>query len=80
MEIRGIAIKQLALLLILAGSVLVILGLVWYYGSKYFPTGTLPGDIAVDQGKFKFYFPLATSILMSLILSLIFWLWYMAKR
>ena len=36
--------------------------------------GRLPGDIMIQKRNFTFYFPLATSILLSLILTLIFWL------
>jgi hypothetical protein len=36
--------------------------------------GRLPGDIVVDRGSFYFYLPITTSILVSLILSLVFWL------
>lgn len=74
------AVKQLALLLIVAGGVFIIIGLFWYFGSKYVPIGRLPGDIVIEKGNFKFYFPLATSIIISLVLTLIFWLWYLAKR
>lgn len=35
--------------------------------------GKLPGDIAVERENFKFYFPLTTSILLSVVLSLAFW-------
>lgn len=36
--------------------------------------GRLPGDIVVERDKFRFYFPLATSILLSIVLTLVFWL------
>ncbi len=36
--------------------------------------GRLPGDIVVEREKFRFYFPLATSILLSIVLTLVFWL------
>jgi len=36
--------------------------------------GRLPGDLRVERGNFTFYFPLATSILLSIVLSLVFWL------
>lgn len=36
--------------------------------------GRLPGDIVVERGSFTFYFPLVTSILLSLILSGLLWL------
>jgi len=56
-------------LLILVGLVLVVLGLVSMTG---FPLGRLPGDFVVRRGSFTFYFPLATSILVSVILTLLF--------
>ncbi len=36
--------------------------------------GRLPGDIAVERDRFRFYFPLGTSILISIVLSLVLWL------
>ena len=59
----------MAKLLILAGVVLVGLGLVLMTG---FPLGRLPGDFIVRRGSFTFYFPLATSILVSVVLTLVF--------
>ena len=49
--------------LILAGLVIAGTGLLMTLG---FPLGRLPGDFAVKRGNFSFYFPLATSILVSL--------------
>ena len=37
--------------------------------------GRLPGDISVQRDGFRFYFPLGTSILLSIVLSLVLWLW-----
>jgi hypothetical protein len=36
--------------------------------------GRLPGDLRLERGSFRFYFPLATSILLSVVLSLLLWL------
>jgi hypothetical protein len=36
--------------------------------------GRLPGDLRFERGNFRFYFPLATSILLSVVLSFLFWL------
>jgi hypothetical protein len=44
------------------------------FASVHFGLGRLPGDIVVDRGSFYFYLPITTSILVSLLLSLIFWL------
>jgi hypothetical protein len=58
------------------GALLVVLGLVLVIADRFpgLRIGRLPGDIAVERGRFRFYFPLATSILLSLILTLLMWL------
>ncbi|MEW5757687.1 MAG: DUF2905 domain-containing protein [Pseudomonadota bacterium] len=61
-------------LLITAGIILVILGLLWPALQKL-GLGRLPGDIVIEKENFRFYFPLTTSLLISLVLFLIFWLW-----
>ena len=58
--------------LIILGVVLVVAGLVWPWLSKL-GLGRLPGDIVVERENFRLYFPIATSILISLVLSLILW-------
>jgi len=64
----------LARFLILLGVILVVLGLALLLLPKIPGLGRLPGDIIIKRGNFTFYFPLGTCILVSLILSLIFWL------
>jgi hypothetical protein len=59
--------------LITLGIILVVLGLLWPWLSKL-GLGRLPGDIVVEREHSRFYFPITTSILISLILSLLFWL------
>ncbi len=59
--------------LVTIGLVLVALGLLWPLLSKL-GLGRLPGDIVIGRGNFRFYFPIATSLLVSLVLSLILWL------
>jgi hypothetical protein len=61
--------------LITAGLVLVAAGVLISFAPK-FPTwlGRLPGDITFKRGTFSFYFPLATCVLLSAILSFILWL------
>jgi len=39
------------------------------------PWGRLPGDFAMERENFSFYFPLTTSIIVSIILSLVYWWW-----
>ncbi len=58
--------------LILLGIILIILGIFWQIGGKFLAIGKLPGDIIIKKENFTFYFPLATSILLSIILTLIF--------
>jgi uncharacterized membrane protein len=60
-------------ILIIAGVVLVVLGLLWPVLQKA-GLGRLPGDIAIERDNFRFYFPITTSIIISLILVLLFWL------
>jgi Protein of unknown function (DUF2905) len=60
-------------ILIVAGIVLVVLGLLWPYLSRL-GLGRLPGDIVIERENFRFYFPLVTSILVSIVLTLVFWL------
>lgn len=56
--------------LIVIGIVLVLAGLAWPWLGKL-PLGRLPGDIVIDRPGMKFYFPVTTMILMSLVLSAI---------
>jgi len=60
-------------LLITIGVVLVLVGLLWPLLQKS-GLGRLPGDIVVEKENFRFYFPLATSIIISLLLTLLYWL------
>ncbi len=60
-------------ILISIGIALVILGLLWPLLQKS-GLGRLPGDIAVEKENFKFFFPITTSIIISIVLSLIIWL------
>lgn len=59
--------------LIIAGIVIIAVGLAWPWLSRL-PLGRLPGDIVVDRPGFRFHFPLATSIIVSLVISLVIWL------
>jgi Protein of unknown function (DUF2905) len=63
----------LARWLIILGVVLVLAGLLWPWLSKL-GLGRLPGDIVVERENFRFYLPITTSILISIVLSLILWL------
>ena len=61
-------------MLILLGAVIILVGLGLLFANKIPYIGRLPGDIYVKRDNFTFYFPLSTCIFISVILSLIFWL------
>ncbi len=59
--------------LITVGVILILLGLIWPWLSKL-GLGRLPGDIVIERDNVRIYFPITTSILISLVLSVVFWL------
>jgi hypothetical protein len=61
-------------LLIILGIALTVLGLLLTFAGKLPWLGKLPGDIRIERENFSFYFPLGTCLLLSLLLSLLFWL------
>jgi len=67
--------ESIGKLLMILGLVLVGVGLLLLFGSKLPWLGKLPGDIIVERKNFTFYFPITTSILISLLLSLLLWFW-----
>jgi hypothetical protein len=60
-------------LLIVAGVVLVIVGLAWPWLASL-GLGRLPGDITVERENWSFHFPIVTSVVISLVLTLLVWL------
>lgn len=67
-------LKGLARILILLGAILMGAGLFIYFFGPFLPLGRLPGDIHIKREGFSFYFPITTGILISIILSLILYL------
>lgn len=68
-------LRDLGKFLLLAGGILVALGALLYFSGKLpFRLGRLPGDIVYRGEHTTFYFPIVTCLLLSLGLSLIFWL------
>jgi hypothetical protein len=65
---------EMAKAIILIGAVIVAIGLVMLLFQKTPFPGKLPGDILIKRENFTFYFPLATSIIISIIISLILYL------
>ncbi|HLG22211.1 MAG TPA: DUF2905 domain-containing protein [Candidatus Manganitrophaceae bacterium] len=64
--------------LIFLGVLLVLIGGLVLLAGKIPGLGKLPGDIIIQRKNFTFYFPLATGLLISAVLSLLFWL--LSKR
>lgn len=60
-------------LLIVFGAVLILAGLLWPWLQRI-GLGRLPGDIVVERESFRLYIPVATSILISVVITLIIWL------
>ena len=67
-------IPGLGRILIFIGLGIVVLGLLLTFSGKIPLIGRLPGDIVFRRGNFTIYFPLATSILLSILLTVILWL------
>ena len=65
--------KRMAKWLITIGITLVVLGLLWPLLAKL-GLGGLPGDVKIERKGFTFYFPVTTSILVSLAITLILWI------
>jgi hypothetical protein len=61
-------------MLIILGGVLVLAGVALLFVHRIPYIGRLPGDIYVKKDGFTFYFPLTTSIIISVLLTLIFWI------
>jgi hypothetical protein len=60
-------------MLIILGIVLIAAGLLWPVIGKL-GLGRLPGDIVVERSGYSFYFPIMTSLVISVVLSLVLWL------
>lgn len=66
--------QSLGKYLIVFGAIILIAGiLISFFPKLNFP-GKLPGDIEIRKDNFTFYFPVVTSIVLSIVLTLIFWL------
>jgi hypothetical protein len=59
--------------LIILGIALVLIGLLWPWLGKL-PLGRLPGDILIDRPGLKVYIPITTMVLVSLVISVLLWL------
>jgi len=59
-------------LLIILGLVIIAVGIAWALAERL-GLGRLPGDIVIEHDNFRLYVPITTSILVSIVLSLVFW-------
>jgi len=65
----------IAKMLIGTGVVLILAGIIFGFSQKYFQWfGHLPGDIRIERENFKVFIPITSMLLVSILLSLIFWL------
>ncbi|MFB0518918.1 MAG: DUF2905 domain-containing protein [Acidobacteriota bacterium] len=64
-------IRPLGKALIFAGIVFIFIGILILWGGKIPLLGKLPGDIHIKRDTFQFYFPLATCLLLSLLITII---------
>ncbi|HSD19621.1 MAG TPA: DUF2905 domain-containing protein [Anaeromyxobacter sp.] len=67
---------SLGRMLVMVGAVIAVTGVALIVAERFpgLRIGRLPGDISVERDRFRFYFPLGTSIVLSIVLSLLFWL------
>lgn len=61
--------------LMLLGAILILAGVLWTYGHRVPFLGRLPGDIDIKKDGFSFYFPITTGVVVSLVISLVVWLY-----
>ncbi|MFZ5998435.1 MAG: DUF2905 domain-containing protein [Nitrospirota bacterium] len=66
--------QHIGKVLVIIGIILLVVGGMVMLSGRIPWLGRLPGDIVIQRKNFTFYFPLATSIIISIILTLIFWL------
>ncbi len=66
--------QSLGKYLIIFGAIILVAGVIITFFPKLNFFGKLPGDIEIKKDNFSFYFPVVTSIVLSVVLTLIFWL------
>ena len=66
-------VQDLGRTILILGVVLVVIGIALTLGARL-GIGKVPGDVVYRRGNFTFYFPIVTSIVLSVVLSLLFWL------
>ena len=67
--------QEIGKFVVVIGVLLVVVGVIlWRFPSFFGWMGKLPGDISVQRGSFSFYFPIVTCILVSIVITLLGWL------
>lgn len=67
--------QEIGKFVVILGVFLVVVGMIlWRFPGLFGWVGKLPGDISVQKGNFSFYFPIVTCIVVSIILTLLSWL------
>lgn len=66
--------NPIAKMLIYGGIALIVIGLIWQLGGRFLNLGRLPGDIVIEKENVRFYFPIVTCIVISVVFSLIMFL------
>ena len=73
--------SQLGKFLVIAGVLIVVVGLLLMAGAKFGHLGRLPGDIVYKGKHVQFYFPIVTCLVLSAVLTLVFWvISYLTRR
>jgi hypothetical protein len=73
------AMQMMGKMLVLVGGLVVLVGIVLMFSDKIPYLGKLPGDISIKRDNFQFYFPLTTSIILSVLVSVILWIFSQFK-
>ncbi len=68
--------ENIGKVLIITGLVIIAIGALIMLSGKISWIGKLPGDILIQKKNYTFYFPVATSIVLSILLTLILWLFF----
>ncbi|MDO7788863.1 DUF2905 domain-containing protein [Desulforamulus aquiferis] len=69
-------LETMARMLVILGILMVVVGGLLLLAGRIPGVGKLPGDIFIQRGNFTFYFPVATSIILSILLTLVLSFWF----
>ncbi|MDU2066339.1 MAG: DUF2905 domain-containing protein [Sporomusaceae bacterium] len=67
----GADFSSIGKMLMVAGFVMLVIGAILTFGGKFLPLGRLPGDILIQKENSSFFFPITTSIVLSIVLTVI---------